>query len=881
MSIRTSVSVRISAEGAASTKKDVRGVGEAIVEMSSAVDIASQSWTEFNQALEIGKKALNLVEGAVDALVLKPLGIAAAFETEFAFIKTLGEKLAPDFDKQLKELAAEVGISATEIAKAANNAISSGLKPDIVPEFLKVTSKAAIGGRTELTEATMALVTATNAYKATGLDATRAADVLFATVQKGIVSFEELARSQGSSLGPAAALGVSFEEVNAAVATISQVIPSAAESFTRIDAIIKGITKPTDEAEKAFKRFGIGFGVTNLQAKGLAGVLAEIREKTGGSAEALSQLAGRNKEVLEGLVLLNNDYKGFRDNLDYITKAAGQTDNAFKTIDATTGRTFERLKVEFEEVLSKIGEQMLPLAIDMLEQLRNFMAGPGGKDLIDGLKIIATALMEIAKSAVTAGTRLINEFFGGKSLAALRQYREAMAAAEESTKGVAKATNDVGKAMEAAYDTGAMVRRQETMLAISDAQQKLQLAQMEMTRATWRTMQAESGQEMAFALRDQAAAAKSLDAAQKAGRAALDEVKKNQAAAKLPEWLPPPTAPEPPKDPKGPRAVDNRGDLAAEALYNEFMEQQRALEQIAKDAAAARLGLMADETERTIFEVRQRYAAQIELAKEHGADTRLLERIRDKEIGAALKAQADAQFQAQQAIAERSFSLIASETDREIALLAVRYEAEQRQYADNKTMLSIIDAEYAEKKRALEEAGFQRARIMAAEEMARQARDTSTMAGNVDNALGALKELIGTSQVFEKFQMLARGAKYAADAAGYGADAAGAFAAGNPIAGFGFIAASVAAGAAAIKYGAGAAGLMGGGRGSRGGGAASAARAPTLNRSDMARPARDTRPTEMNVNLFAGDGRPLTRFEAREVMTGLQDLQRIADGRAA
>lgn len=873
MAIETRLSVRISAEGAAATKRDVRGVGESVVEMSSSVDIARQSWTEFNQALETGKKALAAAKTVVDTFVSQPLGLAVAFERDFAAIKTLGAKLPDDLEQQLLDLARRVPQTAGDITKAAYNAISSGVDPTNVTRFLEAASKAAVGGQSTLTEATTALVTATNAYKASGLDATRAADVLFATVQKGIVTFDQLAAAQGSSLGPAAALGASFEEMNAAVATISQVIPSAAESFTRVDALIKGLTKPTDEAEKAFKRFGIGFGVTNLQAKGLAGVLAEIREKTGGSAEALSQLAGRNKELLEGLVLINNDYKGFRDNLTYIGKAAGQTESAFKTLGNTTGGTFDALKSEFEGLLLQVGKELLPTAKAMLQDLKAFLSGPGGQAMIEGLKNIAVALMEIAKYAVTAGTKLINNFFGGEAFAAMRKYREAMAQVQESTKGAAVATVDLGTALREAYDAQELAQSQENLFRLAEAASALQTAQANLINANLRAMRAETGAELANALKQQVDALKQIKDVADAGRAAIEAVKPAAApvaaarAAALPV-LPP--------EIKAPRGQDNRGDLAAEALYNDFMEQQRALDQIARDAAAARAALMADETARIIAEVRERYGAQIALAREYGAETALLERVRDKKIAEAVKAQADHQFQAQQVIQERSAALIADQTTRELALLAIRYEAEQRQYADNKTILGIIDAEYIAKKLALEEDGYRRAQQAAAEEMARQARDTSTMAGNVDNALGALKELIGVSQVFEKLQMIARGAKYAADAAGYTADAIAAGAAGNPIAAIGFGAAAVAAAAAAAKYGASAAGLMGG----RGGGGARAAggsaRAPTLSRSDMPRPAKDSRPVEMNVNLFAGDGRPLTRWEAREVMQGISDLQRIA-----
>lgn len=860
------------------TKRDVAGLGKSYNDLEIEVEQAGHSFTEFNSILEVARKGMGLMKSAIglvgdayNGLVFKPLGLAADFETEFAFIKTLGEKLAPDFDQQLKKVAAEVGISATEVARAANEAISSGLKPEIVPEFLRATSKAAIGGRTDLLEATRVLVTATNAYKSEGLEAGRAADVLFATVQRGIVTFEELAASQGSSLGPAAAYGVAFEDINAAVATMTQVMPSAAEAFTRVDALIKGITKPTDEAEKAFKKFGIGFGVTNLQAKGLAGVLEEIRQKTGGNAAALSLLAGRNKEVLEGLMLLNNNYGGFRDNLDYINKAAGQTDQAFGHVDKTMARTLDRLQKEFDEVLRGIGEQLLPMAVDALKQLKDFMSGPGGKALIDGLSTIARALMSIAQGAITAGASMVTKFFG-PLMKPMQEYRQRVDEILASTKKAETATLDFGTALTVAYSPANLTNA----IKLGAIQAELMQRQAAVVSAAKILSTSETYEEIADGLKMQALAAAAFEKA----------IGKADVALKAMSTVVPPVLAKVPEGPLKDPSLDKpkaatKADRGDSPILTRLQAAEEAYTQIVANEQAARAALREDEAQRAIAQTRERFDAQIKLAREWGASSVLLEKLRDKEIAKITKEAADRAFERQQALDLRKADFITDETDRELEKLRIRYEEEQRLYADNQEILHELRREYIDKTDALEQARDDATLARAAKEFARQAQDTSTMLGNVDNALGALKELVGVSQVFEKLQMLARGAKYAADAAGYTADAIAAGAAGNPIAAVGFAAAAIAATAAAAKYGASAAGLIGGGRGG-GGARAGNAQAPRMTQRDLGpRPGRDTRPTEINVNLFAGDGRPLTRFEAREVALGLDEVRRIAEGRAA
>lgn len=882
MAIETKVSVRLAAEGGRKTERDIEGVGGAIVNLGVHV---KSTFSEMNAALGIASKGLDALKGVVDGFVFKPLTIAADFERNFALIKTLGAQLPVDLEQSLLDLARRVPQTAADITKAAYDAISAGVDPQQIPRFLEAASKAAVGGQSTLTEATRALVTATNAYKVQGLDAARAADVLFATVQKGITNFRELGAAQGSSLGPAAALGASFEEMNAAVATITKVVPSAAEAFTRVDALIKGVTKPTEQAKKEFQRLGIGFGVTNLQAKGLAGVLDEIRKKTGGSAAALSALAGRNKEVLEGLMLLNNDFDGFRENLDYITKASGQTEMAFKLLDETTAGTADRLKAEFEAVLLEIGKEVLPLAIEALRELQRQLSGPEGRDMIEAIKTIAKAMMDFALFVISSIDDVVNAFkwlgdtvsdaasgmvlsFGmaAKEMSlsgVLSESTKALRAFNEETARTTSKTMSLGEALRVAYDTDALVKSQEQLLALAQVQQQLQVAELAATKAMAQTKRAGTASELAAAALEQAKALEALQKAQKAGLETLATIRPKAVAKSNNVAVVTDPDPDPPRS-RGP----DRGKMAAEALYNAYVEEQRALDAIAQNAADARRTLMADEFSRTIADIQAHYAEQIALAEQHGADTTLLLRARDKLIADTEKTRDDARLQREQATAERAAALIADQTSRELTLLDLRYAEERRLYADNATMLAVIDAEYQSKRVALREEGEARARAAATAEFQRQVQDTGTLANNVDNALGALQALMGTSQAFEKLQMVARAAKYGADAAGYVADATAAFAAGNPLAGAGFIAASLAAGAAAVRYGAGAAGLIGpGGGGRRGGGGAT----PNLNRRDLGpRNSRQEAPREVYVNLTAGDGRPLTRFEAREVALGMR-----------
>jgi len=98
--------------------------------------------------------------------------------------------------------------------------VSSGFKANDAIKILRVSAKAATAGLTDTATATKAINAALNAYHLQATDARKVCNVLFETVNKGVLTFEELAQNMGDLVPAAAPLGVTLEEVGAAIATI-------------------------------------------------------------------------------------------------------------------------------------------------------------------------------------------------------------------------------------------------------------------------------------------------------------------------------------------------------------------------------------------------------------------------------------------------------------------------------------------------------------------------------------------------------------------------------------------------------------------------------------------------------------------------------------
>ena len=105
----------------------------------------------------------------------------AAFETGMAEVFTLLPGLSEEsmgaLEMQALDAAASMGRLPEEVIPALYQALSAGVPPDNVFEFLETANQAAIGGVTDLETAVDSISSVTNAYGLEVLDAAEASDL--------------------------------------------------------------------------------------------------------------------------------------------------------------------------------------------------------------------------------------------------------------------------------------------------------------------------------------------------------------------------------------------------------------------------------------------------------------------------------------------------------------------------------------------------------------------------------------------------------------------------------------------------------------------------------------------------------------------------------
>lgn len=211
--------------------------------------------------------------------------------------------------QRLIEIAASgksAGQSLGAMARGLYDINSSGFSGAQAMEILNQANIGASAGLTTTATQAKVLTAALNSYGAGAMTAKRANDVLFQTVNLGVITMDELAQGMGMVLPTAASLGVSIEDLGAAIATMTRRGVDPALTMTSLNQVMMQFLSPSAEAKKLAAELGIELDATALRTRGLQGALADIMPKIQGNAEAAAVLFG-DVRALRGMMSLTQD----------------------------------------------------------------------------------------------------------------------------------------------------------------------------------------------------------------------------------------------------------------------------------------------------------------------------------------------------------------------------------------------------------------------------------------------------------------------------------------------------------------------------------------------------------------------------------------------
>ena len=225
--------------------------------------------SKFKKGIKTSDTALSKFGTAIGNVVKAGAAVATAAFTAFT---VKGIKDIVEFDKKMSEvftllpgitkesmdsmsadtrnLATAMGVDLMDATNALYQAISAGVPKENVLEFMKVASKAAIGGVTSLETAVDGITSVINTYGRENITAKEAADSMFTAVKLGKTTFDELSGSLFNVLPIAKQANVKFDEISAALAVMTAKGTPTSVATTQLRQAITCLLYTSDAADE-------------------------------------------------------------------------------------------------------------------------------------------------------------------------------------------------------------------------------------------------------------------------------------------------------------------------------------------------------------------------------------------------------------------------------------------------------------------------------------------------------------------------------------------------------------------------------------------------------------------------------------------------------
>jgi TP901 family phage tail tape measure protein len=326
------------------------------------------------------------------------LAAATEFEGQIALLKTITTEADGTFvqwSNTLREVSDQIGKPSVEVAKAAYDALSNQVTKttEDTARFTTIAGNFARVTGSTTPDAVNLLSSAINAFGHTADDTEQIAASFFSTIDKGRVKASELANTYGRTSAFAKALGLDYEDVNAATVVLTQTGVSAADALTQINAVFSKLIKPTETTNALFKELGVTTGQELIQAFG----------GLGGALQVLAQEAAKGNVDFTDIF---NELRSGRGSLTLAEDAAKAFQQALIDVRGDTQRFREEIE-KFDQISAGVRLRK------EMQQFRNFITDDLGGRALGFVDTVVSSLGSIAEALNTITTIDLREEFDG------------------------------------------------------------------------------------------------------------------------------------------------------------------------------------------------------------------------------------------------------------------------------------------------------------------------------------------------------------------------------------------------------------------------------------------------------------------------------------
>lgn len=328
-----------------------------------------------------------------------------ALETNMRNVATvadLGKMSLGKLTDGVRQLAisGKVSQDVQQLSEGLYNIASSGFQGADAMKILGVAAQGASAGLTDTVVAGTAITQILNAYGMSAGAAAQVSDILFHTVNVGVLNFQELANTTGQWAANAAALKVPIGEATAALAAMTKAGSNADMAATSLRTIMLAFINPSEKMGTALAKIGVSSGQQLIAQKGLADGLKAVIAQTDGSAQSIQELF-QDVQGLNGVLQLTGPQAQFfadqAKQMSSATGVAGETTKALAQQQQALGAQWMQFKNQLTELRLELGDLLQPIAKVVVglgtNTLKAVNSLPGPlRQLMAGISLVSPAM---------------------------------------------------------------------------------------------------------------------------------------------------------------------------------------------------------------------------------------------------------------------------------------------------------------------------------------------------------------------------------------------------------------------------------------------------------------------------------------------------------
>lgn len=312
------------------------------------------------------------------------VGATRAFsEFEFNLAKITGlvgiaTEQTKAWGDELLDYAGKVGKAPKELSDSLYYITSSGFKGAEAMDVLKISAQAAAVGLGETKAVADVVTSALNAYGKANITAAQATDILVMTVREGKGEPDEMVRAFATVIPVAAKVGLSFDQVGAAMAAMTRLGTSSATSAVYLRQMLFTLLKPTQKTEKALQKMNTSSQALrdSLRNEGLLPTLEKLGKLTEQYGETMMGNVFPNIRAFMGVIdLLGENLEDNKKVFEVLANSTGALDVAIAAVSDTFkyqwNQTISQGKVLLVQFGEALARNLLPVMNNLKEGLKS------------------------------------------------------------------------------------------------------------------------------------------------------------------------------------------------------------------------------------------------------------------------------------------------------------------------------------------------------------------------------------------------------------------------------------------------------------------------------------------------------------------------------